>query len=217
MRESNVPIDFHKRPRGRYHSVLHRADGVSVRLEGGSYNRIGGDVGRVPHDIAHLIVEDAFGLAAGLWGTLAAGGIVQNAVFAGGRKPPHAERRARAVADRAGESLRQAEVLVRAVADASLDGATSDLDRLRARVGARWWSPETTAEALERACVDLREAAEQWAALGDDSVLRLEWPRSPRVRSSFVRPAPTAARGARASSRSGVATPRRRRGGAGRR
>jgi hypothetical protein len=95
MRESSIPIDFHKGRRGRYHSMLHRFDGVSVRLEGGSYNRIGGGGdGRVPHDIAHLIVEDAFGLGAGLWGTLAAGGIVQNATFAGGRKPPHAERRA---------------------------------------------------------------------------------------------------------------------------
>ena len=119
---TSIPIDFHKRPRGRYHSVLQRADGVSVRLEGGSYNRIGRDPARVPHDIAHLVVEDAFGLAAGLCGTLAAGGLVQNAAFTGGRRPPHAERRARAITDRAGESLRQAEILVRAVADASLDG-----------------------------------------------------------------------------------------------
>ena len=94
MPERSSPINFHKGPRGRYHSVLHRADGVSVRLEGGSYNRIRGSVGRVPHDIAHLIVEDAFGLRGGLWGTLAAGGLVQNARLASGRKPPHAERRA---------------------------------------------------------------------------------------------------------------------------
>jgi hypothetical protein len=140
MRESSIPIDFHKGRRGRYHSVLHRSDGVSVRLEGGSYNRIGGGAGRVPHDIAHLIVEDAFGLDAGLWGTLAAGGIVQNATFAGGRK--------------------------------------------RARVGARWWSPASTADALERVCVDLRELAKRWHALADDSLLRLTWPRWAREPSS---------------------------------
>ena len=57
MPAANVPIDFHKPPGGRYHSVLHRPDGVSVRLQGGSYNRIGGATGRVPHDIAHLVVE----------------------------------------------------------------------------------------------------------------------------------------------------------------
>jgi hypothetical protein len=177
MRHGSSPIDFHKGPRGRYHSVLHRLDGASVRLEGGSYNRIGSDVRRVPHDIAHLIVEDAFGLSGGLWGTLSAGGIVQNATFAGGRKPPHAERRARAITDRAGESLRQAEILVRAVADASLDGGTRDVHAFRARVGARWWSPSVTADALERAWADLRAAAERWDALADGAVLRLSWPR----------------------------------------
>jgi hypothetical protein len=177
MRERSVPIDFHKRPRGRYHSVLHRSDGVLVRLEGGSYNRVGRGARRVPHDIAHLVVEDVLGLRAGLWGTLASGGIVQNAEFAGGRKPPHAERRARAITDRAGESLRQAEILVRAVADASLDGRTPDLRGLRAHVGARWWSPSATIEALERASADLRDAAERWDALTEGSVLRLTWPR----------------------------------------
>jgi hypothetical protein len=177
MRQSRVPIEFHKRPRGRYHSVLHRRDGVSVRLEGGSHNRIGGAVARVPHDIAHLIVEDALALRMGLWGTLAAGGIVQNATFAGGRRPPHAARQARAITDRAGESLRQAEILVRAVADASLDGRTRDAQALRGRVGARWWTPSGTADALERACTDIREAARRWDGLTDGSVLRLTWPR----------------------------------------
>jgi hypothetical protein len=157
--------------------VLHRADGVSVRLEGGSYNRISGEVGRVPHDIAHLIVEDAFGLGGGLWGTLAAGGIVQNATLEGGRKPPHAARRARAITDRAGETLRQAEILVRAVADASLEGGTRDLHAFRARVGARWWSPSITPDALDRACVKLRDAARSWDALAVGSVLALTWSR----------------------------------------
>ncbi len=177
MREKRIPIDFHKRPRGRYHSVLQRADGVSVRLEGGSYNRIGGPVGRVPHDIAHLLVEDAFGLRGGLWGTLAAGGIVQNATLEGGRKPPHAERRARAITDRTGESLRQAEIVVRAVADAALDGGPRDLHALRARIGDRWWAPSITLEGLERSLADLRELAERWAALEEGAALRLTWPR----------------------------------------
>jgi hypothetical protein len=168
-----VPIEFHKCPRGRYHSFLHRRDGVTVRLEGGSYNRIGGGVARVPHDIAHLIVEAAFGMRDGLWGTLAAGGIVQNATFVAGRKPPHAERRARAITDRAGESLRQAEVLVRAVADASLE--SQDLRGFRARVGERWWTPAATIDALEGACAELREAAERWDALPEGSALSLAW------------------------------------------
>jgi hypothetical protein len=178
--DSRIPIDFSKQAGGRYFSVLHRADGVAVRLEGGSYNRIGGGViGRVPHDIAHLMVEDLLELKAGLWGTLAAGGIVQNATLAGGRKPPHAQRRARAVADRAAESLRQAEILVRAVADVSLEPAIPDVHVLRTRVGDRWWPPSATVEAYRAACAGLREAAARWDRLPESGTLRLGWPLEP--------------------------------------
>jgi hypothetical protein len=38
--------------------VLRRAHGVEVELDGGAYNGIGGPAGEVPHDIAHLVVED---------------------------------------------------------------------------------------------------------------------------------------------------------------
>ena len=173
----STAIDFHKRARRRYHSILHRRDGVLIQLEGGSYNRVGADVPRVPHDISHLIVEDAFGLQSGLWGTLAGGGLVQNATFAGGRKPPHAERKAWEITDRAGESLRQAEVIVRAVADAAAEGRTRDIAWLRRRVGERWWSEDVTAEALERVCEELREAAQRWDVLAEGPSLRLTWPR----------------------------------------
>ena len=102
---------------------------------------------------------------------------MQNATFAGGRKPPHAERRAWEITDRAGESLRQAEVMVRAVADAALEDRARDLEGLRRRVDARWWVPEATVEALERACRDLRAAAGPWDTLAEGSSLRLSWPR----------------------------------------
>ena len=104
---------------------------------------------------------------------------MQNATFAAGRRPPHAERRAKAITDRAGESLRQAEILVRAVADAMLENGTDDLHGFRARVGARWWTASWTAETLGRACAGVRDAADRWAALADGSQLRLAW-RAPR-------------------------------------
>jgi hypothetical protein len=122
------------------------------------------------------VVEELLGLKAGLWGTLAAGGIVQNATFAGGRKPPHAQRRAQAITDRAGESLRQAEILVRAVADVSLEPAIPDLRVLRAHVGDRWWPPTATVEACRAACEGLQEAAARWDGLPESQTLRLTWP-----------------------------------------
>jgi hypothetical protein len=71
-------------------------------------------------------------------------------------------------------------MLVRATADVSLDGGTRDMHAFHVHVGARWWSPSITPDALGRTCVDLREAAKRWDALEDGSVLRLTWPRSRR-------------------------------------
>ena len=151
-------IDFIKDPRGRYHSLLHRADGVTVRLEGGSYNRIGV---RVPHDIAHLVVEDAYRWEWGLWGVLACGGLVQNASFVAGRRPPHSAQRAHAIAKERSGSLHRAELLVRTFADAMLEGS-------RPRV-------PMPADVFGRASTALRDAAARWDALPEGGSLRLTW------------------------------------------
>lgn len=172
---TTTPIEVWKGHSTRYHSTLRRRDGVAVRLEGGSYNQVGGPVRRVPHDIVHRIVEHHFGLDAGLWGVLAGGGTVQNASFVDGRLPPNALRRATAMTDRVGEELRQAEVLVRAVADLSLEGRPYDLDGLRVACGDRWWMPTITADALRTAQDELQDAARRWDALAADDAFAMTW------------------------------------------
>ena len=172
---TSIRIDLHKGPTTRYRSTLHRADGVAVALEGGSWNTIGGRPGRVPHDLAHLVVERELGLDRGLWGVLAAGGIVQNATLAAGRRPPHALARATRVADESGEALRQAEVLVRGVADASREGRLGDLRELRRAVGERWWHPGLTPDALARMDAELQAAAREWDALPAGASLSRTW------------------------------------------
>jgi hypothetical protein len=164
-------VSFHKGSGTRYRSTLHRADGAVIELDGGSWNRIGGPVGRVPHDLAHLIVEEQLGLTRGLWGVLASGGLVRNAAYAGGRRPPHALARAKAIADAAGEELRQAEVLVRAAADVSRAGRRVDVDSLRGAVGARWWHPALTADAFGAIDAGLRATALDWDALAAGTAL----------------------------------------------
>jgi hypothetical protein len=62
-----MKVDFIKGETSRYRSLLHRPDGVQVEFEGGSYNKLGGGKS-VPHDIAHLIVEDELALTGGVWG-----------------------------------------------------------------------------------------------------------------------------------------------------
>ncbi|XAY05240.1 hypothetical protein DSM112329_02085 [Paraconexibacter sp. AEG42_29] len=166
---------MHKGTGQRYHSTLRRGDGVLVRLEGGSYNTVGGPVPRVPHDIAHLVVERGLGVDRGLWGVLAAGGLVQNASFVQGRLPPHAKRQAGAVSDAAGEQLRQAEVLVRLCADVAAAGVPRDLTALRRTVGERWWSPALTPDALGDVRRELHTAARAWDELAPGEALELAW------------------------------------------
>lgn len=159
----------------RYHSVLHRSDGVQVRLEGGSWNKVGGPAERIPHDIAHLLVEQELGLDRGLWGVLAAGGTVQNASVIAGRQPPHAAQRAEAIVAPARPLLQQAEVLVRAVADAALEGRARDVQAFRAACGERWRVEGVTPEGLEQLCRELQDAAVAWVAVADGHSLRLSW------------------------------------------
>ena len=80
-------IDFIKGEGTRYRSVLHRPDGVVVELDGGSYNKVPQPV---PHDLAHLIVEDELGLTQGVWGVLVAGGLFRHTKVIAGRQAPHA-------------------------------------------------------------------------------------------------------------------------------
>jgi hypothetical protein len=142
-----------------------------IELEGGGYNKVGG---RIPHDLAHFVVEDALGLEAGLWGVLAAGGMFEHAKVIEGRRPPHFAKRAQAVVDAAGDRLSQAEMLTRFVCDQALDGADRDVERLKRSAGSRWWRP-VSADALERACGELRRMAKRWAALRVGESIQVAW------------------------------------------
>lgn len=163
-------IKFHREPLGRYHSTFTRADGAILKLQGGSYNKLGRGV-RVPHDIAHLIVEQTLALRGGLWGTIAAGGLVMNLEYVGGKRPPHAEQRSWAITERAGETLRQAEVVVRAVADAA---AGTVHGTLAGHMGERWAVPISD-EALELMTAQLRNSAARWNAVPEGGTLAMTW------------------------------------------
>jgi len=171
-----VLVEFHKGPTRHYRSILHRADGVQVLLDGGAYNRVGGPAGEVPHDIAHLVVESALGLDRGVWGVLAAAGLFRGASILSGRQGPHAARRADEIRRAAREQLNQAEVLVRAVCDLAAAGAAADLDGLRAATGPRWWSETATPDRVGAAIERLQELGGSWAGLPVGGRLDLDWP-----------------------------------------
>jgi hypothetical protein len=163
-----VEVLFLKWAEGRrYRSRLRRGDGCVVELEGGSWNRIGGEEKELPHDLAHLVVESGLGFPMGLWGVIAAGGLFGEVRVVEGRRPPHEERRGAAVTDAAGETLRQAEMLVRAACDAAAFGVAPT----KTLVGERWWIDALGSTRLDVTVVSLREAARAWAATEPGDVL----------------------------------------------
>lgn len=174
-----VAVEFERREGRRYRSLLHRADGVVVAFEGGAFNTIGGAPGELPHDLAHLIVEDELGLRSGVWGVLAAGGLFSHATVVAGRQAPHAARRGRQVVDAAGDRIMQAEMLTRAVCDAVAGSGPADPAAIRRAIGERWWSEQLTAAALGRAAERLQAGAAAWAALAPGETLVEQWRLAP--------------------------------------
>lgn len=174
---TTAAISFIKDPGPRYSSHIRRSDGVVVELVAGGYNKVGGPAGRIPHDLAHFIVEDEFSLASGLWGTLAAGGLFHpsNTRVIAGRQRPHAARVGREIVREADESLKQAEILVRAVADLALEGRDRDLAGFAAATGKRWALSRITADQLENACRRLREGALRWRELPEQETIDVMW------------------------------------------
>lgn len=130
-------IELQKGETRRYHSLFHRADGVTIDLEGGSYTKVGGPHREIPHDLAHLIVEDELNLTMGVWGVLAKGGLFRLATVASGRRRPHASAHAEVVTKAATESLNQAEVLVAATCSLAAADRLS-VQALRNEVGERY-------------------------------------------------------------------------------
>jgi hypothetical protein len=150
----------------RYRSRLTRPGGLVVELEGGSWNRIGGAERELPHDLAHLVVEDGLGLTEGLWGVIAAGAVFGQVEVVAGRRPPHHDERGRALFAAAKRTVGEAEMLVRTVCDVAVAGETRGVG-------------EDVARTVDR----LREAARAWAATPPGAQLRWEAPNlSPAAR-----------------------------------
>lgn len=168
-------VEFEKGAGRRYRSLLHRADGVVVAFDGGAFNKVGGSAGELPHDLAHLVVEEELGLRAGVWGVLAAGGLFSHATVVSGRQKPHAARRGRAVVDAAGDEVMQAEILTRAVCDAAAGTGPAEPQAIRRAIGERWWSDTVTRPALDRAAARLRTAGAEWSTLPPGGRLTTAW------------------------------------------
>ena len=117
---------------------------------------------RLPHDIAHIIVEKGLSLRYGFWGLIAAGAMFPNIGVVSGRLRPRVGEHSRALLKEAGQYSTEAEFLVSAmhkIADLGLD----DWHRIESRLKRVWRPAKSQRSPLHRlevmnVCCQLRDA-----------------------------------------------------------
>lgn len=168
-------VTFERLPDHQWATILiERDDRVAYRMSAGPVTA------ELPHDLVHFTVEDAFGLADGIWGAIAAGVVFKSMTYVSGRRPPHAAERSVALIRQHRDSLQRAELLGGFVEDAA-DKPAADL----ARLTARWFAtrPETAPAlaATSNAIAALHRAGERWRAVPVGGTLSLTWPAHRRL------------------------------------
>jgi hypothetical protein len=164
-------ITFARVESGSTVATIRRGDGVVLELPG--YDK----KYRVPHDLAHAVTERELGMAGGVFGSIAGGGVFSNMrVLAGRERPDAADRSSRLLAANKAE-LGVAEVLAGVVHDAVEDGRTAtavaDARRVWGILSAEpfpWTESRLTAaiEQLTRLAADYDR----------DGLVHLDWPDS---------------------------------------
>jgi len=165
-------IVFARAARGESVATIHRNDGVVVELPSFSRKH------RVPHDLAHAVAEREFGLADGVFGSIAAGAMFDNMRVVAGRPRHDAAARSGRILATNRRALTLAElmagVLHRAVEGNAGIRATDDARR-------NWGSLRQdpfpwTDEQVITAGDALRDLAGRWATLGAGDGLEFRWP-----------------------------------------
>jgi hypothetical protein len=163
-------------------ALIERDDGVIYRLPFGSHHW------KLPHDLGHLVVEDALRIPDGIWGAIAGGIVWGNMFHHAGRRPPHAADRSRLLQRIHHLRLQRAELLgglADKVADAprSLDG----IRRLAREALATLPDQEIDPVEIAAAAEALRAAKARWREMPVGEVWTCLWPVFRKV--SVPRPA----------------------------
>jgi hypothetical protein len=179
-----VQIVFTKDRQRSLVATIYRPDGVVVELP--AYSR----THRVPHDLAHAVAERELGLANGIFGSLAAGGMFGNARVVAGRPRHDAAQRSERVLGANSRELGLSEILGGALHQAVEHQRLSTVVR---QVQQDWAIVNTEpcpypAERLIAAAVELDLLGRAWAQLGVGESMDFIWP--PRLIRPVPRPAP---------------------------
>lgn len=170
-----MEITFTKTGERTYEVSARRDDGVTLRV------RTPDKPSKIPHDMAHYVVERALSFERGFWGLIAAGAVFGTVEVVSGRQPPHAaERSAALIKETYGEQA-AAELYVAVMQAVARDRVEHDRRLVCSRLDEVWRPfrrprPHVTAEDILRVCRALREAEGRWAALPVGESVTVSWP-----------------------------------------
>ena len=170
-----MEITFTKAARRQYQVLVRHDDGVLMEVR--SFDR----PARLPHDIAHFVIESELSLGRGLWGLLASGVLLPNARVISGRLRPHAPASSRALLKEAGQRPTEAEVLVSLIMGIAEGGVDEDWPQVSFRLHDAWRPRHSqrgpiSHDEVRRACRRLREAERQWEELTAGESMTVRWP-----------------------------------------
>jgi hypothetical protein len=166
-----MQVSFRRFPdHTRGHVVIQRDDHIVYHLDAGPITSA------APHDLVHFTVENAMGVADGIWGAIA-GGVVFSMTHVSGRRAAHATERSDELKRTYQDRIRYAELLGGLV-EVAAHRPDADLPQL-----VRDWFPRDApaVDAVARAVAALRQAEEQWRQIPVGGTLELHWPAHRRV------------------------------------
>jgi hypothetical protein len=137
---------------------------------------------RLPHDLAHFVVEETLGLTSGFWGAIAGGAIFGATEVVPRRRANRLEARSRQVMKRLGPRITEAESLVGTVVKIYERRLDRDWPAARRLLAGMWQPARPSCELPDlpkarRVCEALAKAEERWLALGIGESVTLRWPR----------------------------------------
>jgi len=170
-----MKVTFVRSPGRRLRTTALRDDGVTVVVNGAPDRD-----GRLPHDLAHFVIEEELGLESGFWGGIAQGRLFRGVEVVAG--PPSHKRLTppRQAPERPGPAI-EAEVLVRIFVAIWSGEAARDYGSIRAYLDAqpsprtRSRADEIDAQTIDRVCAALDAVSAEWGQLAAGDELVLHW------------------------------------------
>jgi hypothetical protein len=162
-----------------YEVVARRDDGVTLRV------RTPDKPLKIPHDMAHFVVERELSFDKGFWGSIASGVVFASVQVVSGRQPPHAAEQSAAMIKASYKELAAAELYVAVMQGVERDGKERDHRLVCSRLDEvwrpfRWPRPPVSAEDALNVCRALREAEGVWTALPVGESVTLSWAHAPK-------------------------------------